>query len=74
MAKEMEGGNRQRRQKAKEARERGHSASEEGVSYGASKQRREVDDNADHVEKLETIHRGKNIHEDEKPHSRPRSR
>jgi len=74
MAKQMEGDNRARRAKAREARERGHEASEEGVTLGGSKQRREVSDDADHTERLETIHRGKNIHDGEKPAVRPRSR
>lgn len=57
--KQMEGDNRQRRNKAREARERGHSPSEENVTTGASKQRERVDDRADHREKIETIRKGK---------------
>lgn len=39
MGKQMEGGNRERRQKAKEAREAGELPSERGDTLGASKQR-----------------------------------
>jgi hypothetical protein len=56
--KQMEGDNRQRRRKAKEARERGQSASEEGVTFGGSQQRTKQDPD-DHREKIEDIRRGK---------------
>jgi hypothetical protein len=56
--KQMEGDNRQRRRKAKEARERGRSASEEGVTSGGSQQRLKQDPD-DHREKIEGIRRGK---------------
>src|SRR5690606_8064639 len=51
--KQMEGGNRQRRQKAREARERGHRPSEEAVTTGASKQRTHLIDK-EHDERIET--------------------
>ena len=57
--KQMEGDNRERRKKAKEARERGNDPSEENVTSGASKQREHLDDNADHREKVENIRKGK---------------
>jgi hypothetical protein len=56
--KQMEGDNRQRRKKAKEARDRGHSPSEEQVTTGGSKQRQNVGD-VGHREKIETIRQGK---------------
>jgi hypothetical protein len=56
--KQMEGDNRERRRKAKEARDQGSSPSEEGATQGASKQREKVGD-VDHREKIETIRKGK---------------
>jgi hypothetical protein len=56
--KQMEGDNRQRRKKAREAREEGQRPSETGGSLGASKQRTNVQD-AEHREKIETIRQGK---------------
>lgn len=57
MGKQMEGDNRERRKQAKEARDRGETASEAGVSTGASKQRRE-ESGSDHDERLESIQHG----------------
>jgi hypothetical protein len=75
MAKEMEGGNLQRRQKAKEAREDGMSPSEAGVTFGASKQRRETGKNEEHREDVDSIRRGKPETLTENEHeSRPGSR
>jgi hypothetical protein len=68
--KQMEGDNRQRRAKAKL---QGGSAA--GVTLGASKQRRESNDNEDHDEQIEDIHRGKQkVIRQKMPHARPRSR
>ena len=58
MGKQMEGDNKQRRAAAREAREAGSSASEQGRTTGASKQRTHVGGKAEHDEKLETIQRG----------------
>ena len=55
----VEGDNEQRRARAREAREQGKLPSEEGVTLGASKQRREAKQGADHQEKLETRDKGK---------------
>ncbi|HEX2064220.1 MAG TPA: hypothetical protein VHE80_07335 [Acidimicrobiales bacterium] len=59
MGKQMEGDNRQRRQRAREAREDGSSASEEGVTLGASKQDHSLGRHDDHTEKMEAPGRGK---------------
>jgi hypothetical protein len=56
--KQMEGDNRERRNKAREARDKGNAPSEEGATQGASKQREKVGD-VDHREKIETIRKGK---------------
>lgn len=55
----MEGDNEQRRAKAKKARDAGKSPSAEGVTLGASQQRREAKQDATHQEKLETREKGK---------------
>jgi hypothetical protein len=57
--KQMEGDNRERRKKAKEARDEGRLPSEDGATAGASKQREHVGDDVDHREKIETIRKGK---------------
>lgn len=59
MAKQMEGDNRQRRQRAREARDEGQSASEAGVTLGASKQDYSLGRHDDHTEKMEAPGRGK---------------
>ena len=55
----MEGDNRQRRKRAAEARAAGASASEEGVTLGASKQDHSLGRSDDHREKMEAPGRGK---------------
>ncbi len=55
----MEGDNRQRRQRAREAREEGSTASEEGVTLGASKQDHSLGRHDDHTEKMQAPGRGK---------------
>lgn len=57
--KQMEGDNRQRRKKAREAREAGQSPSEENVTTGGSQQRTNVSEDVGHREKIETIRKGK---------------
>ena len=59
MGKQMEGDNRQRRKKAKEAKEEGQSASEAGVTLGASKQDYSLGRQDEHTEKMEAPGRGK---------------
>lgn len=59
MRKQMEGDNRQRRQRAREAREEGQSASEAGVTLGASKQDHSLGRHDDHTEKMDAPGRGK---------------
>jgi hypothetical protein len=59
MGKQMEGDNKERRKKAKEARERGNLASEENVTMGASKQRQKADANDEYPQTLENIRDGK---------------
>lgn len=70
--KQMEGDNKERRKKAKEARDRGQSASEENVTTGASKQRKNMPDDTDHREKIETIRKGKHdVIRENTPEPRP---
>ncbi len=57
--KKMEGSEEERRQKARDARERGREPSGEQSTTGASKQRHHVRQKADHDERLESRHRGK---------------
>jgi hypothetical protein len=57
--KQMEGGNRERRKKAKEARDEGKLPSEEAATTGSSKQREHVGGEVEHREKIETIRKGK---------------
>lgn len=59
MGKQMEGDNRQRRQRAREASGEGRSASEDGVTLGASKQDHRLGRHDDHAEKIEASGRGK---------------
>lgn len=59
MGKQMEGDNKQRRQRAKEARDAGTTAGEAGVSLGGSKQDYHLGDEADHDEKMRGPGRGK---------------
>lgn len=76
VSKEMEGGNRQRRQLAREAREHDKLPSEVGVTTGASKQRLRMRQGKEHQEKLRMTRQGKqkttraNVPE-AKPRSRP---
>lgn len=59
MGKQMEGDNRQRRQRAREAREEGTAPSEAGVTLGGSKQDFHLGSDADHDEKMDAPGRGK---------------
>lgn len=51
MRKQMEGDSEQRRAAAREARERGESPADAGVTTGASKQHRHLGNQASHEEK-----------------------
>jgi hypothetical protein len=57
--KQMEGDNRERRKKAKEARDEGRLPSEDAATGGSSKQREHVGGDVDHREKIETLRKGK---------------
>lgn len=70
-AKQMEGDNEQRRAAAREAREQGMSASEAGVTLGASKQRKKAKSSDSQQERLEMRDHGKQDGENE---ARPRNR
>jgi hypothetical protein len=59
MAKQMEGDNRERRKKAKEARDEGKRPSEMSATTGASKQIKSADSNASHEERLDQKDEGK---------------
>jgi hypothetical protein len=76
-AKKMEGNEEQRRKKARQARRRGRSPSEEAATQGASRQRRHLPKDEDHAEKLKAVREGKQpdpgMHVSN-PQPRPRSR
>jgi hypothetical protein len=76
MKKQMEGDNEQRRGRAADAREEGRSASEDGVTTGASNQIRTLGDEADHEERIGGSGRGKQqpdrVAAEPKPGSLPR--
>jgi hypothetical protein len=75
--KKMEGNEEQRRQKAREAKQAGQLPSEQGATHGASKQRKHLPHDEDHVEKLQSIRQGKQPvigHNVRTPRPRPRSR
>ncbi|MFP5371854.1 MAG: hypothetical protein ACLGI3_14060 [Actinomycetes bacterium] len=74
MGKQMEGDNRQRRHKARAAREQGSSAGAEAASLGASKQHRSLGRHDDHTEKMQTPGRGKQQPERAANPMRPGSR
>lgn len=57
--KQMEGDNRERREKAKEARKEGKQPSEVGRTLGASKQRTDAENNMTHQEKIDLKSEGK---------------
>jgi len=72
--REMEGDNRHRRVKAREARKAGRRASEEGATLGASKQRKHLTDEP-HEVKLRAIREGKQrVIRENTPEPRPGSR
>jgi hypothetical protein len=55
----MEGDNEERRNRAREARKQGKTASEAGVTLGASQQRKKSRGNASHQERLDARQEGK---------------
>ncbi|MDP8987266.1 MAG: hypothetical protein M3N25_04605 [Actinomycetota bacterium] len=73
MGKQMEGDNRQRRERAKDARDEGRAPSAEGVTTGASVQRRHLSDQADHGERIAGPGWGKQEPERAAPDPRPGS-
>ncbi|MFP4623416.1 MAG: hypothetical protein ACLFRX_04485 [Gemmatimonadota bacterium] len=69
--KQMEGDNRERRKKAKEARKEGKAPSEEHVTTGGSKQREHLGEE-EHREKVENIREGKHdVIRENTPEPRP---
>jgi hypothetical protein len=75
MGKQMEGDNRERRNKAKQARDEGKKPSEVGATLGASKQRNEADDSMTHQERLDLKREGKHdVIRENTPEARPGSR
>lgn len=71
MGKQMEGDNVERRRRAKDARERGELPSAEGVTTGASKQRRHLSRQADHGERISAKVAGKQDPDHTSAHTRP---
>ncbi len=75
MGKQMEGDNRERRRKAKQAREEGKAPSEVGATLGASKQRTEAENNMTHQERIDLKREGKHdVIRENTPETRPGSR
>jgi hypothetical protein len=73
--KQMEGDSRRRRKQAREGREAGRRPSQAGVTTGGSQQRRHLERDEDHEEKVEAIRRGKqDVIAQNTPEVRPRSR
>lgn len=78
--KQMEGDNRERREKAKEAHREGKKPSEVGATLGASKQHTDADENMTHQQRLDLKREGKQdiLHgdrpESDTPTARPGSR
>jgi hypothetical protein len=75
MGKQMEGDNKERRNKAKQARQEGKSPSEVGATLGASKQRNEADNNMTHQQKLDLKREGKHdVIRENTPEAKPGNR
>jgi hypothetical protein len=73
--KQMEGDSRERRKKAREARERGRRPSGERAPTGASQQRQHLPRDEEHEKKVEAIPEGKQrMLSENTPEVRPRSR
>ena len=73
MGKQMEGDNEQRRARAAGAREEGRTASEDGVTTGASGQERSLGNQADHAERIAGPGWGKQQPDRVSPDPRPGS-
>lgn len=73
MGKQMEGDNRQRRARAKDARDEGRAPSADGVTTGASVQERHLAGNVDHDERIAGPGWGKQQPERAAPNPRPGS-
>ena len=73
MRKQVEGDNRERRQRAREARDEGRDASAEGVTTGASKQRAHRQGGESHDDKIASLDRGKRDDGHDGPTTRPGS-
>ena len=70
--KQMEGDNKERRKKAKQARDRGESPSEANATTGSSKQREQVERKEGHADRVENIRKGKHdVIEQNTPEPRP---
>lgn len=70
--KQMEGDNRERRKKAKEARDEGKDPSAEHVTTGGSKQREHIGNEGGHAEKVDNIREGKHkVIRENTPEPRP---
>ena len=71
--KQMEGSEEQKRQRAREARERGEKPSEAHATTGSSKQREHMDSSDDdHRERLENVRAGKpDVIDENTPEPRP---
>ena len=72
--KQMEGDDTQRKAAAREARERGKSASEMGATLGASKQRKEATSEKSHQDRLELRDHGEQGGDDNANEPRPGNR
>jgi hypothetical protein len=70
--KQMEGDNRERREKAKEARNEGKDPSAEHVTSGSSNQREHIGNEGEHGEKVDNIREGKHdVIRENTPEPRP---
>jgi hypothetical protein len=75
VGKQMEGDNRERRKRAKDAKREGKRPSELGTTLGASKQRTEADESMTHQEKIDLMREGKHdVIRENTPEARPGSR
>ena len=74
MGKQTEGDNRERRRRAKQARDAGSSPSAEGVTTGGSKQPGRTNQDRPHDERLAAADKGKQDQEHRTRSPRPRSR
>jgi hypothetical protein len=71
--KQVEGDNRERRQRAREARSDGRDPSAAGVTTGASKQRTHRQGGESHDDKVASLDHGKQDEEHRGPDTRPGS-